>query len=171
MLPFIADEATVLDNALGSTCQYFALEVLPRRLAIMKTWTLVGGYTRKAIARVLSRCPNLLLVKRRSLERRMYAQAACEARHAEARRTWCREIGSPSPGGAITAVEVRSLQLCREYLQSVPSSSSSKAYSYIFEHLHKLKTDGCSKGSRWIDNMNKVLAKSLMEDGQLRRLL
>jgi hypothetical protein len=171
ILAFIADEATLLDNVLGSTCQYFALEVVRPRLAIFTEWKLVRGYTAKAVARVLSRCPNLTAETRRKLERLQYAQAACEARHAEARRTWCREIGSPSHGGAITAVEVRSLQLCRDYLQGLASSHSSRAYSYIFEHLLSLKTDGYSEGTRWIDSMNDVLAKSLVEDGQLRRLM
>lgn len=173
VLPFIPDEDTVLNNALGTTCRYFAEEVIPCRLAIMNTWTLVGGYTRKAIARVLSRCPNLLLTNRRSLERRMYAQAACEARHAEISRRWTRYFDQFNRAvRAFPLPERRVFYLCEDYLKGVPSDISSNALNDIFKHLDRVihHSRGSARSLLGIDLLERM-EKSMEKDCELRRLM
>jgi hypothetical protein len=178
VLPFIPDEDTVLNNALGTTCRYFAEEVLPCRLAIMKTWTLVGGYTCKAIARVLARCPNLLLANRRSLERRMRAQAACEAQHAEISRRWTRYFNRADCCG-FDMDDEQAFYLCEDYLKGVPSDISSNALNDIFKHLNRVVK---AAGSLTVEVLNnrmifgaaravQRLEKSMEKDGELRRLM
>ena len=171
VLVFIWDESTVLDNALGTTCRYFAEEVLPPRLAIFTKWKLVGGYTAKAIGRVLSRCPNLLPNERHRLEREQCAQAACEARHEEARRQWETLVADNEPLWTPTRLDRRAEELCQHYLKSVPSLGSSCHFNDIFEHLRFLQTEGCSPASSYLGRLNKALLKSLAQDESIRRIL
>ena len=173
ILPFIADESTVLDNALGTTCRYFAEEVLPPRLAIYKQWEVVPGYTSKAIARVLSRCPNLRAVVRVRLARHFSRQAALEARHVENRLAWRRVLGDFICDARLSPTELRSVSLCQGYLKSSPSDRSSLAYSYIFQHLLRLKTYGFwnNEMQGWVNSLNQTLKKSLCEDRALFRLM
>lgn len=182
ILPFIADESTVLDNALGTTCHYFAEEVLPPRLAIYRQWEPVRGHTSKAIARVLSRCPNLRPVVRAELARQFSRQAALEARHVEKRLAWRRGLGdficNARLDARLSKTELVSISLCQAYLKSTPSVEP-LAYSYIFQHLLRLKRCGFWEFSeedeeerrRWVNTLNKTLKKSMYEDGALFRLI
>jgi len=174
ILPFIADESTVLDNALGTTCRYFAEEVLPPRLAIYRQWELVMGYSSKNIARVLSRCPKLRTGARVSLARHFSRQLALEARHVDSRLAWRRILGDFIRDARLSPTELRSVCLCKVYLsRSSPSERSRLAYSYIFSHLIRLKTFGFFRAldQGWLNTLNKTLKTSLYEDGALFRLM